>query len=208
MPTYKERPKLNWKKKILVFILSIWIKTLRIKIYNKPRTNCVFAIWHEESFASFKTFNYFNKTMGLASKSNDGDITTTIFLNNKSEVIRGSSSKNAMSSLKKLVKAGINGFTIGISIDGPRGPRREPKHGVAFIAKKSNIPIHCVRFKYNGFILKKSWDKSRIPFPFAKISVYMSPPIVVSDEKDGVENAMNECVYMMGTYLEDEMNKK
>lgn len=77
---------------------------------------------------------------------------------------------------------------IAIGVDGPRGPRRQIKIGMLLAAQKVGVPLYLARIRARGFRLEKSWDKSLIPYPFAKIDILTSGPFFVdkSCDKNGL----------------------
>jgi lysophospholipid acyltransferase (LPLAT)-like uncharacterized protein len=114
-----------------------------------------------------------NKTSAaIVSQSNDGEILTSLLKNWNYKVCRGSSSKGGKEALQELIEYGKKGYSIVITPDGPRGPANEIKNGALVIANECNIPIIPIKISYSlKKILKKSWDKFQIPYPFAKCSV-------------------------------------
>jgi hypothetical protein len=74
---------------------------------------------------------------------------------------------------------------IGITPDGPRGPKEKVSEGIIKIAKKSNIPIIPIGFWSSKNFQLKSWDSFLITLPFSKCTFVWGKPIEVSkDLKD------------------------
>ncbi len=72
-----------------------------------------------------------------------------------------------------------------ISVDGPRGPARESKKGIAVIAKNTHSYIlPGAPLSNHYWEIKKSWDKFRIPKPFSKITMFYGKPILVPENLD------------------------
>ena len=95
--------------------------------------------------------------------------------------IRGSSSKGGARAFLKLLNA-INedNSEVLITADGPKGPLRQIKDGTILLAQKTRsviVPIcwHANRVK----ILKKTWDKFKIPKPFGTITYAYGQPFVI-----------------------------
>jgi lysophospholipid acyltransferase (LPLAT)-like uncharacterized protein len=55
------------------------------------------------------------------------------------------------------------------------------KPGAAQIAITANVPVVAAKLIVKGAWRLKSWDRIVIPFPFAKITVVISEPIVPSE---------------------------
>ena len=74
---------------------------------------------------------------------------------------------------------------IGITPDGPRGPKEKVSEGIIKIAKKSKIPIIPIGFWSSKNFQLKSWDSFLITLPFSKCAFVWGKPIEISkDLKD------------------------
>ena len=93
------------------------------------------------------------------------------------EIIAGSSNKNAVRVLIEAIKALKDGYDIGITPDGPRGPRHEVADGVIAMATKTGKKVILVEIRPESFWQLSSWDKFVIPKPFGKIHFYYSDPV-------------------------------
>ena len=72
-----------------------------------------------------------------------------------------------------------NNNYIGITPDGPRGPKEKVSDGVIKIAKKSNVPIIPVGFWSSRNFTLNSWDSFLITLPFSKCSFVWSEPLEI-----------------------------
>ena len=81
-------------------------------------------------------------------------------------------------------------FTIGIAIDGPKGPIFEPKGGAIYIAQKSGLPIVIATGYVNKKWILKTWDRMEIPKPFSKAILYTGDPFYI-DRDMKMEDAIN-----------------
>ena len=97
--------------------------------------------------------------------------------------IRGSSSKDSVKSVKQILKFIKEGFSIGIAVDGPKGPIYKPKSGAVYIAMKTGLPIIPIGgYTDKKWIFKKSWDKFELPKFFSKSCYYVGDPIYFSKD--------------------------
>ena len=94
--------------------------------------------------------------------------------------IRGSSNRNAARALIKSIKELKDGSDLGITPDGPKGPRHEVADGIIVMAKKADVKITLVEIKPSSYWQLSSWDKFVIPKPFGTINYYISDLIDVS----------------------------
>ena len=71
---------------------------------------------------------------------------------------------------------------IGITPDGPRGPKEKVSEGIIKIAKKSKIPIIPIGFWSSKNFQLKSWDSFLITLPFSKCAFVWGKPIKISKD--------------------------
>ena len=100
----------------------------------------------------------------------------------------------ALLQLKKAVELKI---TVGITVDGPRGPRRVAKPGAAVLSVFTGLPVVPIAFTATRAWHLKSWDRTILPKPFAKICVEFGPPLPppengdVEGHRQAIETALN-----------------
>jgi len=94
--------------------------------------------------------------------------------------LAGSSDKSAARVLIQAIKTIKEGYDIGITPDGPKGPRHEVADGIIAMAKKAKVKIVLVEIKPTKFWQLNSWDKFTIPKPFGTINYYSTHLIDIS----------------------------
>ncbi len=127
------------------------------------------------------------------------------------DTIAGSSSKGGASALRMLARALRDGGIVGITPDGPRGPRMRASEGIVALARISGVPIYAASYSARRGIVLGSWDRFLVPLPFSRGIFAWRGPINVPKDADStmlekkrlaVENALNEtarqCDEMMG----------
>jgi len=85
--------------------------------------------------------------------------------------------KNPTKLLFRALRSIKEGYDVGITPDGPRGPRYKASDGIVLLAQKMKAPIvffHCVPSRYRQL---KSWDKFVIPKMFGTLEFFVSEPI-------------------------------
>lgn len=189
-------------------------KTLKMEVKMHPdvatHQAAVYCFWHRTHFAPimFVGKKIINKSAGFVSPSKDGEILATWLKHLGYEVVRGSSSRKAISGVVKLMHAVRNGYSIGIALDGPKGPIYEAKAGASFIGAKTGVPLIPLGAAYSKFYqFEKSWDKFQIPLPFAKVGIYLGEPFYIEEKdnmdqvnlkvKEIVDNAQKEAVLLL-----------
>lgn len=178
--------------KIAVKILTWYVATLRYNRQLLPKKPCIIAMWHEEGLAGFRFFSNYN-TVTMVSPSRDGGaLAVPILIANNIEVVRYTSSKPELAhkGLYALLKY-KGDYCIVVGVDGPTGPRRKSKAGAAILAMRMGLPLYACRFSYKSFRIKKSWDQTKIPAPFAKINAHISQPIFLN-KKSSIREEMKK----------------
>lgn len=138
---------------------------------------CVIVFWHGQQFYPIYHFRN-HKIAIMVSLSNDGEIQNNILSSFGYEVVRGSSSRGAVSGLIGLIKKMREGSDVAIALDGPRGPYQTAKEGVNYIAIKEDcfvLPIACAFNSYKQF---GAWDKYMLPYPYSSGVMLVGRPIM------------------------------
>lgn len=149
------------------------------------------AIWHQDALISAWWFRDLGITIPV-SRSSDGDIVTPIVVAlGYVEPPRGSSSRGGAAALRGLVRHIKGGATAAILVDGPRGPARQSKIGVVSLARLTSTPITPVAFSASAAVRLRSWDRTVVPLPFARVVARFGEPIhVPSDASPEEEDAL------------------
>jgi len=120
----------------------------------------------------------------LISRSRDGELIarTVHYLGHKA--VRGSSSRGGGAAFKQLLRLAKQPFDIGITPDGPRGPRHEIKDGVVQLARLSGravVPVALVASRGHRFA---SWDRFLLPYPFGRLVFSYGEPLYCQRDED------------------------
>jgi lysophospholipid acyltransferase (LPLAT)-like uncharacterized protein len=145
------------------------------------------ALFHESLLPC--TWFFRDRLYSVAvSRSRDGElIRASLLALGYDEPARGSSSRGGPAALRGLVRKLEHGTTVSVLVDGPRGPARAAKVGVVALARLTETPIQPVAFSARPAIRLKSWDRSLIPLPFARVVCAFGEPMAPpksSDEAD------------------------
>jgi lysophospholipid acyltransferase (LPLAT)-like uncharacterized protein len=142
------------------------------------------ATWHQNAILGLTSHRKQGVSV-MISPSFDGEIVAHVAKRLGLGAIRGSSTRGGRKALHASYQHIRDGGRVAITVDGPLGPRHEVKAGIIALASKTKAPIlpmNAIADRY--WVLDKTWDKLRIPKPFAKIKVYYGEPITVSDCDD------------------------
>lgn len=175
--------------------LTTSLTTVRGELRERLRAadkRFIYAFWHQRQV--FFTVSHRGDNVSiLISRSTDGEmIAETIRLCCGVSSIRGSSTRGASDAVRGMLKALRSGLDLGITPDGPKGPRREIKDGVMYLARKLGVPILPVTSaQSNRLVFAKSWDRFHLPMPFGRAVVVYGEPIEVGPDDDLVQKALD-----------------
>jgi len=204
----KKEIKLSFRDRILFFvaeyILPFLIRflgmTWRVKIYgmeNYVRRGALFVFWHEHILP----LSYVFRGRGikvLISESRDGEVIARAVRRLGFGVIRGSSTRGGTKALTRILAELKAGNVVAITPDGPRGPRRKVKPGVALAAVRSGASVVAFWAEAKPCKRLNSWDKFLIPLPFASVTIHIGKPVKYLEENDldhicaEIENMLNK----------------
>ncbi|MFA7069866.1 MAG: lysophospholipid acyltransferase family protein [Sulfurimonas sp.] len=173
------------------FLASLLIRFLYFsnkKVFNSPDAipdePTIFACWHGELLMLPYLYKKYRKkphAKVLISDHFDGKLIAKTITYFGLDTIHGSSTRNASRVLIQGIKSIKEGYDIGITPDGPKGPRHEVSDGVLALAQKTGAKIVLVEIKPTKYWLLNSWDKFCIPKPFGTLIYYSTPPIDISN---------------------------
>ena len=126
----------------------------------------------------------------LISKHRDGDMIADLIKLHGFNSIRGSTNnpnkekeKNSLISVRKILKSLKNNISIGITPDGPRGPRHKVGEGTINISRISNKKILPMSLACKKKWILNTWDKFIIPKPFNEICIVWGEPLAPQFDK-------------------------
>ena len=127
----------------------------------------------------------------LISLSKDGEPVAKAIKHLGLEAVRGSSThkrkkrdKGGMKALAEALRILKNGGGICITPDGPRGPAEIAQNGPVIMAQRSNAPILPYAIVSAPRHRLKTWDGSRIPYPFSRGALVFGEAVIPSKEDD------------------------
>lgn len=144
----------------------------------------IFACWHGELLMlPYFYFRYrkIPKANVLISEHFDGLLISKTIKYFGLNTIAGSSTRSAARVLIQALKTLKSGMDIGITPDGPKGPRHEISDGIIIMAQKTNTKILLLRIKPTRYWQLNSWDKFIIPKPFGTLKYCATMLLDVSD---------------------------
>ena len=138
----------------------------------------ILAFWHSQLMMIGFSWKKNNNVNILASGHSDGRFGAIVGkyfnLNNIQ-----TSKKNKSISMRFIFKLLNENNYVGITPDGPRGPREIVSEGIIKIAKSSKVPIIPIGFWSSKNFKLKSWDSFLITLPFSKCSFVWNKPLEI-----------------------------
>lgn len=177
----------SWIAVAIVWLLK---STLRFRYHGQQhlknaesKGGYIYSFWHQHIIGC--TIGQGNGGhVVMASRSRSADPMVAIASSLGHTMVRGSSSKGgrdkggqaAKQEIIALLQAGMNG---AMAADGPQGPPRVAKLGIADMAAETGhsiVPLSAAASRYWEF---NSWDKIRLPKPFSTIDIYFGESFTV-----------------------------
>ena len=191
-------------------IAGLWLGTCRVSEFGReiekdflnrnPGRGLLYASWHRGLF--FVIYWYRNqKVVSIASASEDGELAAQAAKRFGWITARGSSSRGGRHAYRAMEALVLKGHKGGLVADAPRGPRFTAKLGIIYLAKRTGIPIVPVIWSADRYWQLKSWDRTIIPKPFARIvALYAANYIRVPSD------ASREACELYRAQLDDALN--
>jgi hypothetical protein len=138
----------------------------------------ILAFWHSQLMMIGFSWKKNKNVNILASGHSDGRFGAIVGKYFNLNSIR-TSKKNKSISLRPIFKLLNDNNYIGITPDGPRGPKEIVSEGIIKIAKTSKVPIIPIGFWSSKNFKLKSWDSFLITLPFSKCSFVWNKPLEI-----------------------------
>jgi len=171
---------------VLVFLaVCLWRITLRLRLVGEEHRSAIealgrpvlHAIWHQRMVLGILQHPR-SGCVTMASKSKDGEVIARFLKLWGFGVVRGSSSRGGGWALTEMIDS-LRGGTrwAALTPDGPRGPARRSKTGLARLAEALDAPVMPVGTSSTNPRFLRSWDRYLVPLPFSRCVVVFQEPI-------------------------------
>jgi lysophospholipid acyltransferase (LPLAT)-like uncharacterized protein len=189
----------------VALLIRIWMSTMRVRIVSADgrrhpvdpkQGRYLYAFWHEGLLAPLATKP---KIRVLISQHTDGEVIAQICLRLGIGVIRGSTARGGCQALLEMIRDADETTHLGITPDGPRGPRRELKPGVVMIASQSGLAVVPVGIGFARAWRFGSWDHFALPCPGSIMLGVVGEPIVIP--RDLVRGELQQWVQLVERQL-------
>lgn len=198
---------------LLVGWTTRWRKVNRAAVepyWADPQARMVCCIWHGRFVQVHKLWTFGRnapKGKFLISRSREGGIVAHASRTVGADVIRGSAAKRGqqkggVEATFEMMRHIEGGGVIGLTPDGPRGPRMRAKMGPVQIAKIAQAPLMPLAWSTKWRIVMGSWDRFILPLPFGRGALVWGDPI--PPPAPDADNAEMERIRLR---LEHELNR-
>lgn len=173
------------------YIRLVW-RTGRWRIENAEivdrliadRRPFIACFWHGRMLMIPNAWQYDARISILISQHRDGVFISRTLNHLGVGTIAGSSSRGGGGALVAMVRTLKRGEYVGITPDGPRGPRMRAAPGAAAAARLSGAVLLPVSYSATRRKVLSSWDRFVLPFPFTRGIVRVGQPIEVARDAD------------------------
>lgn len=158
----------------------------------------IFCFWHGRLL--FPLY-YFRGTGAyvVAGRHEDAEMAARVYARMGYRMIRGSSTWGGTQAYRELIEVLTNpGALVGITPDGPRGPKQKAKIGAVGAAVRTGAVLIPVSGQASRRWEIESWDTLVIPKPFGRASFIFGAPIILGEN----DNVQESC-----QTLERELNR-
>jgi len=132
----------------------------------------------------------------LSSDSKDGERSAATWRWFGIHAVRGTAGRSGSQALVKMIQAVKQGWDLGITVDGPRGPRQVAKPGVLAVSRKTGAWVVPVCVAYSSAWTLGTWDALLVPQPFSRVVVRYGRPFRMEPTDDESERraALEACL--------------
>ncbi len=145
---------------------------------------CIHAFWHARLLMMLRITRQWHGYMLISRHRDGGFISDTLNLCGV-DTVRGSTTRGgarAMLSMLRGVKH--DNRHLGITPDGPKGPREVVQKGTIQLAMKSGLPVMPICWATSRYWRIRSWDRFYIPKPFSRGVFVFGEPVFIGPHDD------------------------
>jgi hypothetical protein len=196
---------------LFVGVTTRWrrVNTAAMETFFNSDAKYLACIWHGRFTLVHKLWKFGPGTKPakfLISRSREGGLVAWVSRTVGAEVVRGSAAKRGQQkggaeATREMARHLDGGGVMGMTPDGPRGPRMRAKRGPVQIAKLAGASLVPITWATSNRIVFDSWDKFILPLPFGRGALIWADAIPVPADADA---AQMEAIRQK---LETEMNR-
>ena len=144
----------------------------------------ILAFWHGRILMMPSCWRRDRKIEMLISEHRDGRLIANTVSHFGIDTVTGSSTRGGTAALRRMVAVLKADGYVGITPDGPRGPRMRASDGIAAVAKLSGAPVIPATYAVARRRVLSTWDRFIVAWPFNRGVIVWGQPIEVSRDAD------------------------
>jgi lysophospholipid acyltransferase (LPLAT)-like uncharacterized protein len=171
---------------------------------NKP---LIIAFWHGHLLMMTCAWQRPTPFNMLISNHRDGKFISKISKIFGISVINGSTERQGYAAARQIIAKLKQGQVIGITPDGPRGPREQISDGVLQLACLTNADIIPVAYSCTNMRILGTWDHFRLALPFGKGIFVMGKPITPVQDLEQLRITLQKAMETVVIEADQSFNK-
>jgi lysophospholipid acyltransferase (LPLAT)-like uncharacterized protein len=179
----------RWISRVGVAVIRLLAATWRVRVVNdgvvrelhERRQPFMYVLWHGQLLPLLWTHRGRSISV-IISEHRDGEIIARIARALGFRTVRGSTSRGAARALLQASRELESGFSVAVTVDGPRGPAGIVTPGAPVISQRTGAPMVPTAASASRAWRLRSWDRFLVPKPFARVVVVYGEPIAVRGE--------------------------
>ena len=164
--------------------VSVPSASQRLISENRPLIAC---FWHGRLMMMRAGLPEQRAIHALISEHRDGLLISRVLRNFNVHTVASARRRGGRSALRTMLRLLANGDLVGITPDGPRGPRMRAKAGAIKLAQLSGVPLVPASGSVKRRALLRTWDRFCLAFPFSQGIVLAGEPIDVPRDATDAE---------------------
>jgi len=200
---WRQIRKSDGARRVVCWLVAVYIRlawaTGRWKIQNgavperfwREGKPFIIAFWHGRLLILPAMWPTTSKISMLISMHRDGELIARAISYFGHGTVRGSAAKpgsnkekGGAAALRGMLKALKANEYVGITPDGPRGPRMRATDGIVTVARVSGVPIIPCSYSARSRKVLGTWDRFIIPLPFTRGVIVWGEPIYIARDAD------------------------
>ncbi len=152
--------------------------------YRLPQSGTfIFSVWHDSLLMPL-FLGPQPRTIALVGRHQDGEFLAQSLKSLQIKTVRGSSSRGAAEAVHQLLADHENRHIV-VTPDGPRGPRREMKTGIAYLSSRTGKPVVPTAFACRrSWSAGAGWTHLTIPKPWTTLYAVAGECVHVPPDAD------------------------
>ena len=160
----------------------------------------IVSIWHGRILMMPYAWICGEQMHMLISQHQDGQLIAKVISYFGIDTVAGSTSKGGASALRGMLRTLRAGECVGITPDGPRGPRMRASEGIISLARIAGVPIFPATYSVARGRVLGSWDRFLVAAPFSSGVFVWGEPVFID------RNASAKDLELARIELEERMN--